>query len=96
MKNYTPPERIPTWLLDLPKQGLIGRRQLAKALGVPYSTLVGHIQMNTWPEVAAIEQKLLIKNGVFGYMHKCKYRVVEVRNLLRRLIREANTQPRKG
>lgn len=81
---------IPDWLLKLPGDARLRRSELASVLG--YKTvdcLAESIKNGHWPDLKAIEHKELRESVTTEHSFvRALYKVSDVRNLLRKLIKE--------
>lgn len=84
-------DSIPEWLKVLPADAKLSREELARALGYCSSkSFEVSYYRGLWPEVLSIEVQRQIGNVIFGRVctSRALYLVRDVRNLIRKIIKE--------
>lgn len=83
-------KEIPQWLKELPGDARLRRSEVAQVLGYCSSeSLTSAIEEGRWPELKGIEEKKLRRSvEADRQFRRALYKVSDIRNLLRKLIRE--------
>lgn len=81
---------IPQWLKELPGDARLRRSEVAQVLGYCSSeSLASAINEGRWPELKEVEELKLRKSVQKDQQfRRALYKVSDIRNLLRKLIRE--------